>query len=352
MWYSIYRTQNTKNKLRGEKNFMATETQFQSQNDVTIAGRLVSKDIRAMHTRKDNIPMLVGRLQIETNEGERHYVQVLEMEYRGKDKKENPGYKTLLKLENEGVTLEDTKEASNVTQLKIFGQLTPNVYMNRNGEVVEGYQIQSRFLNVLEQEVKPESQVTCTGTLVTTPVPEINKQGDETGRMFADVMLVDYRNIGLKLKFTFPEEATDWLEDLEIATTVKLQAEIINRFINKTVELPNPDGFGTITEVKRDSTREMLVTGASEVGFHEDFDDEEGSTDHKLVLFPKQIQEAKKNYEQWKAEQIAQQEERQSKRDNNQGEVSGFTSERKSKPSKAKASNADIDDISDDDLPF
>lgn len=330
---------------------MATEVQFQSQNDVTIAGRLVSKDIRAMNTRKDNIPMLVGRLQVETNEGERHYVQVLEMEYRGKDKKENPGYKTLLKLDNEGVTLEDTKEANNATQLKIFGQLTPNVYTNRNGEVVEAYQIQSRFLNVVEQGVKPESQITCTGTLVTSPIPELDKQGEETGRMFADIMLVDYRNIGLKLKFVFPEEAADWLEDLEIATTVKLQAEIINRFINKTVELPNPDGFGTITEVKRDSTREMLVTGASEVGFHEDFD-EDNPTDKKLVLFPEQIREAKKNYDQWKAEQIAQQEERQSKRSNNQEEVSGFTSERKSKPSKAKASSADIDDISDDDLPF
>lgn len=324
------------------------KTMFRSENTVVLVGTLVSMDIQGMQSKKDNIPMYLGRMQIETAEGERHNIQVIEMKYWGRDKRENKGYDVITNLLDSAVTLESAKADEEASYLRVTASMNPNVYKSRAGEIVEGQQLQSRFIGFANRDEEPVSTITGTGVLATVPVMETGRDGEETGRATADVIMVDYRNIALTLNLTFPEDAVDWITSLEVGTTIRFQATIINRYLNQTVEIDNPEGYGKITEVQRDIKRETVVTGGQEIGFYEDYDEEENA-DRERILFPSQVTEAKQNYEQWSAEEIARADERKEASQKQKNNVSGFT---KNKATGSKSKSKKSTDFNERDLPF
>ena len=308
--------------------------QFQSENNVEIVGVLVSYEFKDILTKKDKIPMKIGNLKVRSAEGETHTVQMMAMKWYKRDMEKSEdkrdiqgGFKAIETIENEYISEEETKSDSSEhvgktpSEVRVRGNLEPNIFKTKAGQEVKDIRIQGRFVNRLNvsEDVPHQAIVRLSGFVGADPIPEVGKDGEETGRYKLDLRVIDYQNKAVPIdlfagKVTDDDggevDAGEWIADnYEKGQTVTVDADIVNRYIVKEVEREG-GGFGKkMVDTKRDVLRERAIFSGTEPLDFDDFD-EDNNADREKVVFPDQMKEAIENYDTYVADQLAQAEKR------------------------------------------
>lgn len=340
---------------------MAEEVKkFQSENKVEMQGVLVSLEVEDKMT-STNVPMKMGTMKVRTGEGEVHTLRLMQMKYFKNDKNnENKQYKALETIEAEYVSEEMTKDSSSEhfgktpTVVFVIGRLEPNVFKTRGGEVVETVNISPNFIS-RANDPDPElfkATLRFSGFVEANPIPEVDKDDEETGRYKLKVRGIDFQNKAFPVelvagKIQLSEEEDDvldagaWIEEnFERGQTVVVDADIVNKYIIKEVKRNAQGGMGNMVDTQRDVQRENVIFAALDPIDFDEFDEDEPAH-HAQVVFPSQMEESMKNYETYKNERIAAAENNKKKSGSGSGSASrGAFGSGESK--KKKKSNDDL----------
>lgn len=282
---------------------------FRSNNFVNLVGEVEKLVVHTGSSQSGNY--IRGELNIVTGEGERHYTRFFTMEFQGDDKtKPRELYANIMKLSETGVTLEDKakiEQGERPTVVAVNASWQPNVYKNRNGEVVESVQLNTWKLSFpTSSDVEFNTEFEVSGAVASEALPEVDRNGNETDRRTIELLLVDYRGVGFKVPFVVPEYGADWADELEIGDTIAVQGTVLSKYLVKDIETDNPNGFGKMVNTVRDIRKENLMTGSNLIKNIDDANDEEEEDESPTgFMTTRTLQEAIKKYENWKEEQLA-----------------------------------------------
>lgn len=282
---------------------------FRSNNFVNLVGEVEKLVVHTGSSQNGNY--IRGELNIVTGEGERHYTRFFTMEFQGNDKtKPRELYTNIMKLSETGVTLEDKakiEQGERPTVVAVNASWQPNVYKNRNGEVVESVQLNPWKLSFPSgSDVEFNTEFEVSGAVASEALPEVDRNGNETDRRTIELLLVDYRGVGFKVPFVVPDYGADWADELEIGDTIAVQGDVLSKYLVKDIEVDNPNGFGKMVNTVRDIRRENLMTGSNLIKNIDDANDEAEDDDSPTgFVTTKTLKEAIKKYENWKEEELA-----------------------------------------------
>lgn len=144
--------------------------------------------------------------------------------------------------------------------ISVKGDINP--YRSTNtGQDVIGYK-SNFFTRIKSTKWEPESRFNAEVYLASM-TPEMDKDGDETGRLIVKGWGVTYAGIE-PIKFVVPKETSSDFESIyEIGQTVELWGELVNERIEIIKETPVRFGVPK-KEVTTSYRNELIVTGASD----------------------------------------------------------------------------------------
>lgn len=308
----------------------------QAENEVVVEGILqeVKLDER---TTNDGQEFIGGEINIEVSEGEIHTFRVFSFKHK-KDGTESGIYKGLKTVKDEYVSVAKVgKEQADKVRVTA-GQLGVNDYVGGDGQVKSYPQLSTNFINRVQanDEFDPKAEFEVE-LVVQSVVEETDKEGEETGRVKLKGFVPQYGGAIAPLEFVAEGEGAEYIRDsYEKGNTVKIYGDIVNKV--EITKIQQEVGFGKPKEkIKRNFTREYLITGGSEPY------EEENKNAYDLKVIKKALTEREVYLEGLlqKAEEKAKTKNKPAKKE----EKKGFGS----KPSEKKAASIDI---SDDDLPF
>lgn len=240
---------------------MDTKTNIrQSVGKVNIEGILAECQIdEAVDNMGDKI--LKGYLVVKTSDTNdvRLSVYVKELTKKGET---NPAYTGMMTVKNQYKSMAKFGDDADAVQI-LAGDFAP--FTGRNGQTAVGYR--ASFVNRVEKnsdKYRPHAEFDIE-TYVKNIIPEVDKEGNETGRVIVNGWFVEYSGIE---PVTFVAPATDEdgneiasaiLETYHAGDTVKYFGDIVNQRIEKKI----PIAIGkprTVTSY----VNELLITGATE----------------------------------------------------------------------------------------
>lgn len=231
-------------------------------NKTSIEGVLVEKTIRTGET-KAGVPYVAGKLQIDTGNDNVITVDVFEQQKNSKGA-DNPKYSTLLKIADEGAAVHDG--ATNPTRLRISSALELNDWTNQEGQMVSTLINSGAYINIGGNDAKAEFE---TDIVIKNTQPEIVKE-EETGRLFVNGLIFNYRGQALPVKFVVEnKEGVEFFASLEPGTFTKVWGKQINSTtVNEKIEA---SAFGEDRVIKTSySRKEFLITGCNSIPYDED----------------------------------------------------------------------------------
>jgi hypothetical protein len=255
----------------------------QSNAKAFVMGVLSEKDLKV--TTEDNKKKISGSLTIKTSDLNfvRFNVNVNEMTKANKPNGCFAGIQTVM---NEYQSIAEVGEEE-ATKVKVNGDI--NLYRSQAGKDELGFK--SNFFNRLKEgeEYEPKAEFSVE-TFVYSIVPEVDKEGVETGRIVVTGWIPTYNGIE-PIKLVAEQDVGSAIESTFVAgQTVEFYGEIINNRVETITEIPVAIGK---PRIKKDVTykNDMLVTGASEAY-------EEGTTaelpyDAEVIKAAIQIREEK-----------------------------------------------------------
>lgn len=348
------------------------EKKFQSENRVEVVGTLDKIEFRDTnksgnaYQTKDGIPMRMLTAHVTVAEGETHRIGMMAMHhYKNNPDEVSSQWKAFETFENEYVSIEKSEDSNSEhfgktpDVVKVDGNFDANVFFNQAGEKVENTQVQGRFMNRVQNpsEVAKGATAQITGFVKADPIPEVGRDGEETGRYIVDFGIIDYQNKAIPIKLVAGQildedgevevDAAEFVEEaIEKGQTMTFNCIVINKYLVKKIERAREGGFGKkAVDTIRDITNEVLIEGGGDPVHHEDADEDE---DKLTVVFPEQAKEALEKYNQFVAEREA---------SSKNKKASGGSSESAAKKKgfgdgAAKKSTKKKSNIQDDDLPF
>ncbi|MEM5009389.1 hypothetical protein WKH57_01580 [Niallia taxi] len=308
----------------------------QADNEVVVEGILQEVNLEERETNGGR-KFIGGEINIEVADGEIHTFRVFSFKNK-KDGTESGIYKGLLTVKDEYVsTAKVGKESADKVRVTA-GQLGVNDYVGGDGQIKTYPELSTNFINRVQanDEYSPKAEFEVE-LVVQALIEETDKDGEETGRIKLKGFVPQYGGRIAPLEFVAEGEGAEYIRDTyEKGNTVKIYGDIVNKVeITKTQQ---EVGFGKPKEkVKRNFTREYLITGGSEPY------EEENVNTYDLKVIKKALTEREVFLEGLlqKAEEKAKGKKAAPKKE----EKKGFGS----KPSEKKAPTIEIDD---DDLPF
>lgn len=236
-------------------------------NNVTIIGRLMENKLGKGVT-KDGRNYINGYTIVTdgTNNIRTDYIS-MEQTTNG----ENPSYREILKLMNEGVC-DDPANNIKGSIVKVFsssdktsnGQLDNSDYYDKDGHLVSNVKITASFpriVNELNDKEEMGAMFSFTG-YIDSIFDEI-KNDEATGRLNVTLVGTKYDDSANPIPFIIPKEFADAFKNsYSVGQTMTLDGKIINIVETKVVETPVLWG----TPVKKTQTtyiREFLATGGS-----------------------------------------------------------------------------------------
>ena len=175
-----------------------------------------------------------------------------------KDGTENKAFAGVMTVMNEYKSIADdgTDEADRV---RTSGQI--NLFRsNNNGNEIVSYT--SNFFNRIKpnQDYEPKAEFEVE-MYIKTLVPEISKDGEETGRYKIVGWIPTFNGIE-PLELFVPEELADVVSNTyEPKQTARFYGEIVQNVTYETIE--RPMAFGVKKETKANFINELVVTGGS-----------------------------------------------------------------------------------------
>ena len=227
----------------------------QADAKVSVCGIVSDKKLE-MKT-ENGVRTIEGTVTIKTSD-----TNFVQMRVRCADKKkdgsENKTFAGVMTVMNEYKSIADDG-ADEADRVRTSGQI--NLFRsNNNGNEIVSYT--SNFFNRIKpnQDYEPKAEFEVE-MYIKTLVPEINKDGEETGRYKIVGWIPTFNGIE-PLELFVPEELADVVSNTyEPKQTARFYGEIVQNVTYETIE--RPMAFGVKKETKANFINELVVTGGS-----------------------------------------------------------------------------------------
>lgn len=227
----------------------------QADAKVTVVGIVSDKKLE-MKT-ENGVRTIEGTITIKTSD-----TNFVQMRVRCADKKkdgtENKTFTGVMTVMNEYKSIADNG-ADEADRVRTSGQI--NLFRsNNNGNEIVSYT--SNFFNRIKpnQDYEPKAEFEVE-MYIKTLVPEMNKDGEETGRYKIVGWIPTFNGIE-PLELFVPEELADVVSNTyEPKQTARFYGEIVQNVTYETIE--RPMAFGVKKETKANFINELVVTGGS-----------------------------------------------------------------------------------------
>lgn len=227
----------------------------QADAKVTVAGIVSDKKLEMK--MENGVRTIEGTITIKTSD-----TNFVQMRIRCADKKkdgtENKTFTGVMTVMNEYKSIADNG-ADEADRVRTSGQI--NLFRNNNnGNEIVSYT--SNFFNRIKpnQDYEPKAEFEVE-MYIKTLVPEMNKDGEETGRYKIIGWIPTYNGIE-PLDLIVPEELADVVSNTyEPKQTARFYGEIVQNVTYETIE--RPMAFGVKKETKANFINELVVTGGS-----------------------------------------------------------------------------------------
>ena len=263
---------------------MAEQVLRQAFNKVDVWGYAQEStlEVKSFNDKETGQPYkaISGDVTIKTSEDETHVISYFAKELT-KEGAVSKNFKSLKTAMDEMVTVADIAQGyadGEPSMLMCQGELSLNEYRGQDGEVkslvkISGKFAPSRFKGE-RSEFEPKAEYTIEGIVYKNIIAEIDKDGEETGRLKIEIYVPLYKGKIIPLSFvtkpTLPKNQKDYLEDnFTKGTSIKLWGKLVNK--SKKIERVIEAVFGEDTvETTYERVRELLIVGGAlyEEGVH------------------------------------------------------------------------------------
>lgn len=248
----------------------------ESVNIFNIVGTLNELDIREGTSQKSGDTYVSCNAQIKVMQeidGKMteniHSVSLFSMRHK-KDGSENKNFDRIKEYGEKLIALSATEDESQASKVYVQASAAENMFVGSNGSVVEkAYRLSTNFINSQRASDVEGATFEITGALVSKN-PEVDKEGNETGRLILSICLVGWGGKANVLEFIATGNAATHIEqNWEIGDTIKAGGYIV--MTNKIVSWTEEMGFGDpITHSRTETRRELVITRGSQCGLDED----------------------------------------------------------------------------------
>lgn len=243
--------------MKGERRLMDTNLR-QSTLKVNVEG-VVSEITLERGKKKDDpsVDNISGNITLKTDETNfiRFMVNVNAKTKAGDDNKTYAGIETIMN-EYKSIAQVGEEEADKVRVTR--GDI--NLFRGQDGREQIGYK--ANFFNRVTKDYNPHAEFEVE-TYISSIVPEMDKDGDETGRMVVKGWSVTYNGIE-PITMIAPKEIADAVEStFEVGQTATFYGDIINSRVEKITEIPVAIGKPK-QKIETSYKNELVITGASE----------------------------------------------------------------------------------------
>lgn len=223
---------------------------------IFVEGLLAEKSLEVK--TENGKAKIAGYLTLKTSDVNfvRIGVNVNEKTKNGADNKCYTGMKTVM---NEYKSISEVGEEE-ADKLKVSGEI--NLYRDKKGIDTIGFK--SNFFNRVKvgEEYTPRGEFRVE-TYISNITPEVDKEGEKTGRMLVHGWVPTYNGIE-PIKLVADEEIGRAIKNtFEIGETVEFYGDIINQRIETVTEIPVAIGKPR-KKVTTEYKNAMLIHGASE----------------------------------------------------------------------------------------
>lgn len=226
----------------------------QADAKVSVCGVVSDKKLE-MKT-ENGVRTIEGTITIKTSD-----TNFVQMRVRCADKKkdgtENKTFAGIMTVMNEYKAIADVGE-DEADRVRSSGQI--NLFRSQNGNEIVGYK--SNFFNRIKanQEAEPKAEFEVE-MYIEKLVPEVNKDGEETGRYKICGWIPTYDGIE-PLTLFVPQELADVVSDIyQPKQTARFYGNIIQNITYKTTN--QVMAFGVKTKTESEFINELVVTGGS-----------------------------------------------------------------------------------------
>lgn len=233
----------------------------QAKNKIECVGILAEKDLHAGKNQNNGKATIEGYVSIKVDEINQVRFRVQADETK-KDGTSNPAYENLTAFNQNASSIAEVG-VDNASRVRTAsGQLNPYHSQQNNSDVL-GYR--TSFITVMNggEEFEPKAEATVE-LYVQSVVPEMDKDGNETGRAKMKGWMPTYNGIE-PVVLIIPEAiADDALNGaIEVGQTMEFYADIINNRVEVIKEIPVRLG-PTRIEKSVTYTNELVLTGCSD----------------------------------------------------------------------------------------
>ena len=236
----------------------------QAEANIEVIGMISEIDLEKVEDNGNEI--IKGRIKVKTSDTNTVPIDVYVNKYT-KDKKENKvfaGWETRMQT-YKSIADVGVDEATVVHIKK--GQLRPMLYVNHETlQEMKSVRYSANFMNELKGEDRAESNYKAefhvTG-YIQSMVPEMDKNGEETGRLILNLQVPTYNSIE-PLTVIVPEELNEDVSNIwEMGQTIDVDGDIVNRSVVTEKVVKRAIGKDLVAK-EYDYKNELVVTGGSE----------------------------------------------------------------------------------------
>lgn len=233
-----------------------TKTNLRQSNAKIAAEGIVSeKDLKVV--TEEGKTRIEGSVTIKTDDTNfvRFNVRVNEKTNAGAENRTYTGIETVM---NEYKSIAEVGEEE-ADRVRVSGDL--NIFTGQNGTSV-GYR--GNFFNRLKNpdEFEPKAEFSVE-TFISSITPELNTEGEETGRVVVNGWVPTYNGIEPIKMVADGDVAAAVDSTFEPGQTVEFYGEVINSRVEKITEIPVAIGKPR-RKVETSFKNELIITGASE----------------------------------------------------------------------------------------
>ena len=284
---------------------MITEWTNGAQNEVVMDGILNEVNLKPGTDLKTGQPTIFGDFTIKTTNtiDGKDFISEIPIRVYQKEKTlkgtNNPAYDNALRIMNDFVSVAAGGEKNaDYVRIASSGSLGENAFISKNsGMLISGPVVRASFINKIKKSEAQNGAKFKVVIVIGQLINEINKAGEETGRLIIKGILPQYNNKVDVIDFIVenPKVINHVQNNWQQGDTVLIGGYI--NFTSKVDEVEEPNGFGEPIITRRTKTvRELIVTG----GHESPLTDEEGAYDSDSIT--KAINERKERLEKKKEE--------------------------------------------------
>ena len=246
-----------------------------SENKLNIVGKLL--DVNAAdgkledgrHYERATFTVRVNQTYNNKQEISEIPVSIFATQYT-RDNRPNPAYENLQRLKSMKTVQGYGEAEADVVRLS-GASISENNFVAKSGNLINGWQIRSSFINSgnKAQDIASFN----IDIFIMDMHPEIDNDGEETGRLIVKGAIVQYNNVVDVLEFVV--EGADRVEYIERNWNINDTVNIGGRIRVTSQETTRPASTSSWGEELPETTtrmvRELVITRGSDEPFEEDF---------------------------------------------------------------------------------